>query len=58
MFSGWRDERVRSHSRAFWIQFAPFHLMWIAFVAGVVHLIGVFFYYMALKRGEASETLP
>src|SRR6185437_6818120 len=35
----------------------PFHLMWIAFVAGVVHLIGVFFYYMALKRGEASETL-
>ncbi len=35
----------------------PFHLIWIAFVAGVVHLVGVFFYYMALKRGEASETL-
>jgi uncharacterized membrane protein len=29
----------------------------IAFVAGVVHLVGVFFYYEALKRGEASETL-
>ncbi|HEX6804474.1 MAG TPA: DMT family transporter [Terriglobales bacterium] len=34
-----------------------FHVIWIAFVAGVVHLTGVFFYYMALKRGEASETL-
>ena len=34
-----------------------FHVIWIAFVAGVVHLVGVFFYYMALKRGEASETL-
>lgn len=29
----------------------------IAFLAGVVHLVGVFFYYAALKRGEASETL-
>jgi uncharacterized membrane protein len=29
----------------------------IAFLAGVVHLVGVFFYYVALKRGEASETL-
>jgi len=35
----------------------PFHLIWIAFLAGVVHLTGVFFYYTALKRGEASETL-
>jgi len=34
-----------------------FNVIWIAFVAGVVHLVGVFFYYMALKRGEASETL-
>lgn len=34
-----------------------FRVIWIAFVAGVVHLVGVFFYYMALKRGEASETL-
>ena len=34
-----------------------FHVIWIAFVAGVAHLVGVFFYYMALKRGEASETL-
>lgn len=34
-----------------------FHVIWIAFVAGVVHLTGVFFYYAALKRGEASETL-
>ncbi|MGZ4814177.1 MAG: EamA family transporter [Terriglobales bacterium] len=32
-------------------------VIWIAFVAGVVHLVGVFFYYAALKRGEASETL-
>jgi uncharacterized membrane protein len=29
----------------------------IAFAAGVIHLVGVFFYYAALKRGEASETL-
>lgn len=29
----------------------------IAFVAGAVHLAGVFYYYMALKRGDASETL-
>jgi uncharacterized membrane protein len=29
----------------------------IAFVAGVIHLVGVFFYYAALNRGEASETL-
>jgi drug/metabolite transporter (DMT)-like permease len=29
----------------------------IGFGAGVVHLIGVFFYYAALKRGEASESL-
>jgi len=34
-----------------------FHVIWIAFLAGVVHLTGVFFYYAALKRGEASETL-
>jgi drug/metabolite transporter (DMT)-like permease len=34
-----------------------FHAIWIAFVAGIIHLVGVFFYYMALKRGEASETL-
>ncbi len=32
-------------------------LIWIAFVAGVVHLAGNFFYYAALKSGEASETL-
>src|SRR5579871_270137 len=32
-------------------------LMALAFVAGVVHLCGVFFYYAALNRGEASETL-
>jgi uncharacterized membrane protein len=35
----------------------PFQVIWIAFFAGVAHLVGVFFYYMALKRGEASETL-
>jgi uncharacterized membrane protein len=29
----------------------------IAFLAGVVHLVGVFFYYLTLKHGEASETL-
>ena len=32
-------------------------LIVIAFVAGIIHLCGVFFYYAALKRGEASETL-
>lgn len=35
----------------------PIMAIGIAFVAGVVHLIGVFFYYAALKRGEASESL-
>jgi drug/metabolite transporter (DMT)-like permease len=35
----------------------PIMVIGIAFVAGVVHLIGVFFYYAALKRGEASESL-
>lgn len=34
-----------------------FRVIWLAFVTGIVHLTGVFFYYMALKRGEASETL-
>ena len=34
-----------------------FHLAGLAFLAGVIHLAGVFFYYAALKRGEASETL-
>lgn len=29
----------------------------IAFFAGMLQLVGVFFYYAALKRGEASETL-
>lgn len=29
----------------------------LAFVAGFIHLVGVFFYYSALKRGEASEAL-
>lgn len=35
----------------------PLTVTVIAFVAGVVHLVGVFFYYAALKRGEASSTL-
>lgn len=35
----------------------PIQLIAIAFSAGVIHLIGVFFYYASLKRGEASETL-
>jgi uncharacterized membrane protein len=34
-----------------------FELSALAFVAGVIHLAGVFFYYQGLKRGEASETL-
>lgn len=34
-----------------------FAVIWMAFIAGVIHLVGVFFYYAALKRGEASETL-
>jgi uncharacterized membrane protein len=35
----------------------PLGLIGIAFAAGVAHLTGVYFYYAALKRGEASETL-
>lgn len=35
----------------------PLSVIWIAFTAGILHLVGVFFYYVALKRGEASETL-
>lgn len=35
----------------------PVEVAVIAFVTGVIHLVGVFFYYEALKRGEASETL-
>lgn len=35
----------------------PFKLIAIAFVAGFLHLVAIFFYYAALKRGEASETL-
>lgn len=35
----------------------PLKMACIAFVAGVVHLAGNFFYYAALKRGEASEAL-
>jgi drug/metabolite transporter (DMT)-like permease len=34
-----------------------FHVVWIAFIAGVVHLAACFFYYAALKRGEATESL-
>lgn len=29
----------------------------LAFLAGVLHLAGIYFYYAALKRGEASESL-
>jgi drug/metabolite transporter (DMT)-like permease len=36
---------------------ASFGLLALAFAAGIVHLFGVFFYYLALKRGEASNTL-
>jgi len=32
-------------------------IMLLGFAAGVVHLLANFFYYVALKRGEASETL-
>ncbi len=41
----------------FGYQSPSFTVIWVAFVAGVVHLVGVFFYYAALKKGEASETL-
>lgn len=34
-----------------------FQLIAIAFGAGLIHLVGVFFYYATLKHGEASETL-
>lgn len=36
---------------------APLGVIAIAFSAGLLHLIAIFFYYQALKRGEASETL-
>src|SRR6185312_3928408 len=36
---------------------ASLGLLVLAFAAGIVHLFGVFFYYLALKRGEASNTL-
>lgn len=35
----------------------PLAIIGIALTAGILHLVGVFFYYVALKRGEASETL-
>ncbi len=35
----------------------PLMVIGMAFVVVVVHLVGVFFYYAALKRGEASESL-
>lgn len=36
---------------------SPVGLMTLAFGAGLMHLVAIFFYYEALKRGEASETL-
>jgi drug/metabolite transporter (DMT)-like permease len=36
---------------------APIAMLGLAFATGVIHLVGVYFYYAALKRGEASETL-
>lgn len=36
---------------------ASFGVIALAFGAGLIHLTAVFFYYQALKRGEASETL-
>lgn len=36
---------------------ASFAVIALAFGAGLIHLTAVFFYYEALKRGEASETL-
>lgn len=41
----------------FGYQSPPAAVIVIAFLAGVLHLVGVFFYYAALKTGEASETL-
>ncbi|NVB79145.1 MAG: DMT family transporter [Kofleriaceae bacterium] len=35
----------------------PVAVIALAFVAGFVHLVGIYFYYDALKRGEASESL-
>jgi uncharacterized membrane protein len=34
-----------------------FGVICLAFIAGVLNLVGAFFYYAALKAGEASETL-
>ena len=42
----------------FGYQSPPIAVIAIAFVTGVLHLVGVFYYYAALKTGEASETLP
>ena len=36
---------------------ASLGMMALAFVAGLLHLAAVFFYYATLKRGEASETI-
>ena len=36
---------------------APLVVIVVAFAVGVVHLMAVFFYYVALKYGEATETL-
>lgn len=41
----------------FGYQAPPWTVIWVAFVAGLAHMAGVSFYYLALKRGEASETL-
>lgn len=41
----------------FGYQSPPVMVIVIGFVAGVLHLVGVLFYYKALKRGEASQTL-
>ncbi|HET7213579.1 MAG TPA: EamA family transporter, partial [Terriglobia bacterium] len=42
----------------FGYQSPPIAVVVIAFITGVMHLVGVFYYYAALKAGEASETLP
>lgn len=42
---------------AFGYHSPPWGVIGIAFGAGVIHLAACFFYYAALKRGEASESL-
>ncbi|HLW81472.1 MAG TPA: EamA family transporter [Candidatus Acidoferrales bacterium] len=57
VFLAWQFERFRRGAGALRVQPPSLGLMSIAFLAGLVHLLAIFSYYEALKRGKASETL-